>query len=502
MAPSVTGHSVSSLSYSGTDVPSSETDVSNIETALSAGHSASDNGGNKNGKTIAVIGSGIAGLSAAWLLSKKHSVTLFEKDDRFGGHSNTVTVNTPDGLIPVDTGFIVYNPTNYPNLTALFKHLNVDTAATEMSFAVSAEEGRIEYNGNGLRGIFPSLGNVFNPRIWRMLKDVLRFYKESESWQAVLSEDVTLGELLKNHHYSDDFRDLHLIPMGAAIWSTPADQMMDYPALAFLRFCKNHGLLQVDDRPQWHSVRGGSREYVSKLIHEIQPATFCNLGVRQVIRAQDKTGKSSKVTVVDSRGEQREFDDVVLACHADQALQLLANPTQQEQHLLGAFGYQRNKAILHSDTALMPKNRKVWSSWNYLRGRDDDPHDRQSLAVSYWMNKLQVLDTDQPMIVTLNPPIEPEEGSIHCSFLYDHPVFDRNAIAAQKELHQLQGQQNTWFCGSYFGYGFHEDGLQSGLAVAEALGDVRRPWQVEDESGRIHWPESIRKGLTLNSNKQ
>lgn len=463
MASSVTGHSVS--------------DTSASETLAGTGSAGR--------KTVAVIGSGISGLSAAWLLSKQHAVTLFEKDDRFGGHSNTVAVKTEDGMIPVDTGFIVFNPVNYPNLTQLFKHIGVDAPETDMSFAVSAEEGRIEYNGNGLSGIFPNLGNMFNPRIWRMLKDILRFYKESDSWHGKISEEMTLAELLKKFNYSDEFRDLHLIPMGAAIWSTPADQMLDYPALAFLRFCQNHGLLQIKDRPQWHTVRGGSREYVSKLIAEIQPASFCNLGARQVIR------KAGKVIVVDSRGDQREFDDVVLACHANEALQLLDQPTEQEQHLLGAFGYQRNKAILHSDTRLMPKNRKLWSSWNYLRGSDGELHNQQSLAVSYWMNKLQPLETEHPLIVTLNPPEEPEEGSIHCSFLYDHPVFDKNAMAAQQELYKLQGQQNTWFCGAYFGYGFHEDGLQSGLAVAEALGDVRRPWKVRNESGRIHWPGHI-----------
>lgn len=474
MVSSVTGHSVS-------DTPASDA------------QSPAPSGGRKS---VAVVGSGISGLSAAWLLSKQHDVTLFEKDDRFGGHSNTVTVKTEDGMIPVDTGFIVFNPVNYPNLTALFEHIGVDAPATDMSFAVSAEDGKVEYNGNGLSGIFPGLGNLFNPRIWRMLKDILRFYKESESWHGVISEEMTLGELLKKYRYSDDFRDLHLIPMGAAIWSTPADQMLDYPALAFLRFCKNHGLLQVDDRPQWHTVRGGSREYVSKLIGQIQPATFCNRGARQVIRPSGKPGETDKVIVVDSRGEHREFDDVVLACHANEALQMLDQPTEQEQHLLGAFGYQRNRAILHSDTRLMPKNRKLWSSWNYLRGRSGEDHNSQTLAVSYWMNKLQPLQTEQPLIVTLNPPEEPAEGTIHCSFLYDHPVFDKNALAAQQELYKLQGRNHTWFCGAYFGFGFHEDGLQSGLAVAEALGGVRRPWQVEEESGRIHWPGHVSTART------
>ncbi len=440
-------------------------------------------------KHIAVVGSGISGLSAAWLLSQKYSVTLFEKDDRFGGHSNTVVVKTEDGPIPVDTGFIVYNPVNYPNLTALFQHIGVDTVATDMSFAVSAEQGKIEYNGNGLGGIFASWSNLFNPRVWRMLVDVLRFYRECKHWPEQISEQTTLGQLLEQKGFSDELRDLHLIPMGAAIWSTPARQMLEYPALSFLRFCQNHGLLQVNDRPQWHTVNGGSREYVRKLIAQIQPATICNRGVRRIIRRNDG------VELIDSRGEQRKFDEVVLACHADQALELLSDASEQEQLLLGAFEYQRNRAILHSDTRLMPRNRKVWSSWNYLsqdsqnNSIENSGSDQEGgLAVSYWMNKLQPLATKQPLIVTLNPPIEPEEGSIHCSFLYDHPVFSENAISAQQELYKLQGQNRTWFCGSYFGYGFHEDGLQSGLAVAEALGAPKRPWNVAEESGRIHWP--------------
>lgn len=432
-------------------------------------------------KHIAVIGSGIAGLSAAWLLSKAHSVTLFEKDDRFGGHSNTVVAKTAAGTVPVDTGFIVYNPKNYPNLTALFDHIGVQTSATDMSFGVSAEGGAIEYNGNGLKGIFASASNCFNPKIWRMLLDILRFYRESPTWHQTLSEEITLGQLLAQQGFSDALRDLHLIPMGAAIWSTPKEEMLQYPALSFIRFCDNHGLLQVKDRPQWRTVVGGSREYVRKLVAQIQPSAFCNLGVRQVIR------HAKGVEVVDARGDHRQFDAVVLACHADQALQLLSQPSEQEQQLLGAFRYQRNRAILHSDTRLLPKNQKVWSSWNYLSGYGEHA---DSLAVSYWMNQLQPLATTQPLIVTLNPPIEPDEALIHSSFLYDHPLFNQHALAAQQQLYQLQGQQNTWFCGSYFGYGFHEDGLQSGLAVAEALGAPQRPWQVANPSGRIHWPQS------------
>ncbi|PKR50632.1 NAD(P)/FAD-dependent oxidoreductase [Thalassospira marina] len=429
---------------------------------------------------IAVVGSGISGLSAAWLLSQKHDVTLYEKDDRPGGHSNTVDASGT----PVDTGFIVYNTKSYPNLCALFDHLNVPTAATDMSFAASLDDGRIEYGGSNLASLCAQKRNLLRPAFWSMVRDILRFYREAP---AVLQNPEagaqSLGAYLAQHQYSQAFINDHLLPMGAAIWSTPADMMLSYPVAAFVRFCDNHGLLQLKDRPQWRTVTGGSRQYVQRML----------AGIGNVVldRAVAETGPSPTGAFVQDRyGQRDEYDHVVLACHADQALALQSAPDAAVARLLRAFRYERNLAILHNDPALMPKNRKVWSSWNYLRHAGGDA---PKVCVSYWMNRLQHIDEDQPLFVTLNPPAPPREGSVIRSFLYDHPVFDNDAMAAQRMLWNVQGTHNIWYCGSYFGYGFHEDGIQSGLAVAEALGNVRRPWNVENESGRIHVSPVSRK---------
>lgn len=429
---------------------------------------------------IAVVGSGISGLSCAWLLSEQHKVTLFEKDDRLGGHSNTVEVETRDGLIPVDTGFIVYNPLNYPNLVKLFEHLNVPVQATDMSFAVSLDDGGLEYSGSGLNGLFAQRRNLLRPSFFGMVRDILRFYKEAPGQLEQLPDTLTLRELLTNGGYGEAFQRQHLLPMGAAIWSTPLDQMLDYPARAFLRFCQNHGLLQLRDRPQWHTVTGGSTQYVDRLARAIQGDVMTHRSVRGVRRI------GGKVLVVDWQGEQWQFDHIVFACHADQTLKLLSDPRPAESDLLNAFRFERNRAVLHSDTRLMPRNRRVWSSWNYMGSSNDDS---PALSVSYWMNQLQNLPTQQPLIVTLNPCQEPEAGSVHASFLYDHPLFDQDALQAQRKIWSIQGQNNSWFCGAWCGYGFHEDGLQAGLAVAEALGGVQRPWQVEDKNGRLPLPE-------------
>ncbi|AUG54870.1 NAD(P)/FAD-dependent oxidoreductase [Thalassospira marina] len=429
---------------------------------------------------IAVVGSGISGLSAAWLLSQKHDVTLYEKDDRPGGHSNTVDASGT----PVDTGFIVYNTKSYPNLCALFDHLNVPTAATDMSFAASLDDGRIEYGGSNLASLCAQKRNLLRPSFWSMIRDILRFYREAP---AVLQNPEagaqSLGAYLAQHRYSQAFINDHLLPMGAAIWSTPADMMLSYPVAAFVRFCDNHGLLQLKDRPQWRTVTGGSRQYVQRML----------AGIGNVVldRAVAETGPSPTGAFVQDRyGQRDEYDHVVLACHADQALALQSAPDAAVARLLRAFRYERNLAILHNDPAMMPKNRKVWSSWNYLRHAGGDA---PKVCVSYWMNRLQHIDEDQPLFVTLNPPAPPREGSVIRSFLYDHPVFDNDAMAAQRMLWNVQGTHNIWYCGSYFGYGFHEDGIQSGLAVAEALGNVRRPWNVENESGRIHVSPVSRK---------
>ena len=425
---------------------------------------------------IAVAGSGISGLSCAWLLSRQHSVTLFEKDDRFGGHSNTVSLSGDGSDINVDTGFIVFNKTTYPNLTALFQHLNVSVTETDMSFGVSLNDGSIEYSGTGLNGLFAQRSNFIKPGFWRMVWDILRFYRHSGHWRRTLDTSVTLRELLEKNKFSQSFINNHLIPMGSAIWSAPADKMLDYPALAFLNFCHNHGLLQLTDRPQWFTVKGGSREYVKKLIAEIGDSSFTNRCIRQVKRYPDK------VVITDFRGNQQTFDHVVMACHADTSLDLLSEPDELEQHLLGSFSFQRNKAILHSDEQLMPRNRRARASWNYLGTSNN-----AGPTVTYWMNRLQHIQ-NLPLFVTLNPAIEPQPEKIHGCFMYDHPVFDRNAMDARKKLWSLQGRNRTWYCGAWFGYGFHEDGLQSGLAVAEELGGIRRPWRVTGENNRLTLP--------------
>ncbi len=437
---------------------------------------------------IAVIGSGIAGLSAAWLLNKQHQVTLFEKDDRPGGHSNTVSIPKPDGELAVDTGFIVYNPVNYPNLVKFFQALGVPSQKTDMSFGVSMNGGAIEYSGCGLNGVFAQKRNLMRPSHWRMLADLMRFYREAPS--LIMDPGVqtqTLGEMLANRGYGNAFIYRHLIPMGAAIWSTPADQMLDYPAVTFLRFCQNHGLVQLKDRPQWRTVNGGSREYVNRVCRELGDNLRLNSRIHKIHR------RSGKTVVEFLHGGSETFDHVVLACHADQALELLAEPGSEEQRLLTAFPYQRNRALLHTDERLMPRRRAAWASWNYLT---NSPHNSggqpDAISVTYWMNSLQHLPPEHPVFVTLNPLEEPTEGKILRSFLYDHPVFNLDSIAAQKELWSLQGRQSTWFCGAYFGYGFHEDGLQSGLAVAEQLGGLRRPWDLDKPNSRIHVQDNSR----------
>jgi len=437
--------------------------------------------GSSNSRKIAVIGGGISGLSCAWLLGQRHAVTIFEQNGYAGGHSNTVEVDGPDGPVAVDTGFIVYNEVNYPNLVALFDHLSVPTADSDMSFAVSIAEGALEYAGTDLNGLFAQRRNIVRPRFWRMIADILRFYREAPALLGdTASESVTLGEYLDANRYSAAFVEDHLLPMAAAIWSAPVDEMRRHPAQAFVRFCASHGLLKVNDRPQWRTVQGGSREYVHRLLagfdHEMRLA--------DPVVAIERPGTGAIVRTRSGRAER--FDAVVMATHADQALALLTDADAGERDVLGAFPYQENVAVLHSDPTLMPRRRSVWSSWNFLKS--SNPGAQDTVCVSYWMNRLQPLDTDMPLFVTLNPDRPIGEDAIHRTFQYHHPVFDHRSPAAQQSIWSLQGQRNTWFCGSYCGAGFHEDGLQSGLAVAEMLGGVRRPWTVVGESDRIALP--------------
>ena len=418
---------------------------------------------------IAVVGSGIAALSCAWLLSRRHKVTVYEKAERLGGHSNTVMAQTTSGSVAVDTGFICFNDATYPNLIAMFDHLGVPARETDMSFAVSVEDGGFEYAAPGL---FAQKRNIVRPRFWSMLGEVLRFYRQApDDLKAINDPDLTLGQYLDKAGYSAAFRDDHLLPMAAAIWSSPAHTLMDYPAEAFIRFCGNHGLLKLIGRPLWRTVVGGSRVYVEKLARGLEDVRL-NRSVVSVRRSDDG------VWIQDSHGHTEQFDHVVIGSHADQALAMLAAPTAQEKDVLGAFRYSRNLTVLHTDVSLMPKRKKAWASWNYI-GSD------KGLCVTYWMNRLQGLP-GQNLFVTLNPPRPPKPDTLLRSELYEHPIFDPAALKAQKQLWSLQGQGGVWFCGAHFGAGFHEDGLQSGLAVAEQLGGVRRPWSVENESGRIH----------------
>lgn len=430
---------------------------------------------------IAVIGSGISGLSCAWLLSTRHHVTLYERADRLGGHSHTVDVGTRPSQ-PVDTGFIVYNERTYPNLTALFAHLAVPTKPSDMSFAVSLDGGRVEYSGTGLRGLFAQKSNLLRPRFWSMLRELARLYRNAPDDLTRLADtEISLGAYLDREGYSAALRDDHILPMAAAIWSTAAQDVLDYPASAFLRFCCNHGLLQLRDRPEWRTVEGGSRVYIERLVRKISGPVYLGVGAARVRRSHDS------VVVEHGNGRQSAFDRVVIATHADQALALLEDPSPDERRLLGAFRYSKNLAVLHCDDQLMPLRREAWSSWNYLDAGDE-------LCVTYWMNRLQGTE-GRDLFVTLNPAYPPRAGTILMSELYEHPLFDGTAMRAQKELWSLQGKRSTWFCGAHFGAGFHEDGLQSGLAVAEQLGGARRPWTVENESGRIHLhPAAVTEG--------
>ena len=425
-------------------------------------------------RSIAVVGSGISGLSAAWLLSRTHDVTLFEKDVRPGGHSNTLVVKEPQGEVPVDTGFIVYNVSAYPNLVALFEHLKVDTYETSMGFAVSMGEGAYEYSGNGPLSLVGQWRNLLSGGHWSLMRDLVRFFREASALNASgLPAELTLGDFLAQQGYSRWFAERHILPMAAAIWSTPTAQVMDFPVASFVNFFSNHQLLQLVNRPYWRTVRGGSRVYVRRILEAFSGRV--ELGAR--VESVTRRGAGVEIAF---NGRTRSFDGVVMASHADETLAMLRDADPLEQELLGSFRYSPNRAVLHRDEALMPRRRRLWSAWNYLSGSAENTND---LFVTYWMNKLQDLSTTRDYFVSLNPTIEPRD--IVASIDYAHPVFDGKANAARARLWEIQGRRNVWFCGSYFGFGFHEDGIQSGLAAAEAVGGVRRPWTVANESGRI-----------------
>lgn len=431
---------------------------------------------------IAVVGAGVAGLSAAWLLSRRHQVVLYETESRLGGHANTVEAGLEGGAEPVDTGFIVYNEDNYPNFTQLLAHLDVPSQPADMSLSVSLDGGAFEYSSLGT-GLFAQKRNLLRPGYWRMLADVLRFYREAPQDLAALEASPTsLGDYLDARGYGQAFRHDHLLPMAAAIWSTPLEEISEFPAAALIRFFLNHGMMSLTGRGLWRTVSGGSRNYVRALEGDFRGDIVRGCRVTAVRREVEGAG------VRDASG-WRSFDQVVLAVHADQALGLLEDPSPDERRVLGAFGYSRNHAVLHTDPQLMPRRRAAWAAWNHI-GRRNEP---DTGFVTYWMSHLQSLRSRE-VFVSLNPsaPVAPDK--VLRSEVYEHPIFNGAALAAQRELWGLQGRSRIWFCGSYFGYGFHEDALQAGLAVAEGLGGLRRPWRISNESGRIHvTPETRRE---------
>lgn len=408
---------------------------------------------------VAVVGSGISGLGAAWALSKAgHQVTLLESGPYFGGHTNTVDVEIEGQRFGVDTGFLVFNPNTYPNLLGLFDELGVRWTETDMSFAVSLDEARLEWAGTNLNTVFGQRANVLRPRFWQMVREILRFNaRAKEHLQQSLSRSWTLGELLRQEGYGEALRDDYLLPMAAAIWSSSPQDILQFPAATFLRFCLNHSLLQVEGRPKWRTVTGGARHYVQAILPTLHQARLAT-PVRQIRR--DAQGVSLQL----DDGELRA-DAVVLATHAPTSLSLLADASPLEREVLGAFRTSLNRAYLHTDEAWMPRRRRVWSAWNYL-GRSAAQDAARPVCVSYWLNALQPLPVRQPLFVTLNPWQAPREDRTLQVMDYQHPVMDPPAIAAQQRLHEIQGRQRTWFAGAWQGYGFHEDGLKSGLRVA------------------------------------
>ena len=424
-------------------------------------------------RRVAVIGSGISGLSAAHALARDAQVTLFEAGAYFGGHTHTVDITLEGQTHGVDTGFLVFNERTYPKLIQLFGELQVPTAPSDMSFSVQVPEIGLEWSGSDLNAVFAQRRNLVRPAFWRMLRDLLRFNRlatglaESGSTSQQLQPIV---EFLDEHRFGIEFRDWYFLPMIGCIWSCPTDQMLRFPMATMIRFCHNHGLIQIMNRPRWFTVAGGARQYVDKLLLGIPDARL-NTPVRSVRRSRP-TGQVSVCTDVSTE----TFDAAVLACHSDQSLALLADATAAEREVLGAIRYHRNRAVLHTDTCVLPKRQSAWAAWNYERAGANS-RETAAVCLHYLINQLQPLPFKTPVIVSLNPlnkpGREPRADTVHGVYDYAHPVFDAAAIAAQQRVPALQGEANTWFCGAWTRYGFHEDGLASGLAVAEGM---RRQW--------------------------
>ena len=402
---------------------------------------------------IAVIGSGISGLSAAYYLSKKHKVDLFEKEDHFGGHAYTYDIKEDQKTIPVDLGFIVFNEKTYPNLLNFFKELKVDYEKSNMSLAVSIKGSKLEYSGKNTGSLFCNKSNFFNYQFLKLIFDIIKFYKLAPNMLTKENRNFTLRDYLEKNKVSKDLMDYHIIPMVAAIWSMPFTKAQDMPLDLFVNFFTNHGLFKLKNRPQWFTVSGRSRMYVSKVLPHISGEYYKNYKIKKISRSENNIR-----IAVGSNDDYLDYDQVVLACHANESLALLENPTPEEKFLLSKFQYISNTAFLHTDEQLMPKNKSAWSSWNSISKKD-----LTNNCVTYWLNLLQNLKTEKNYFLTLNPIQKIEDKNIIKRIIFTHPYFNIENSRLQKNLKNLQGVNRTWFCGSYFGYGFHEDGLKSSL---------------------------------------
>ncbi len=410
---------------------------------------------------IAVVGSGISGLSAAYYLSKKNHVDLFEREDHFGGHSHTLDLKIDEKKVPVDIGFIVFNYSTYPNLIDFFKELNIEIEKSDMSFSVSVENTKFEYCGRGLKGIFANKTNILNLKFLQMFYEIIKFYKTCDKLN-IYQEDMTLGQFLKKYNWSESFINYHLIPMVSAIWSMPPYESSKMPLSFFLKFFQNHGLFKLRNRPQWYTVSNRSRAYVHKVLTKISGEYFKNYKINKIKR----TSNGAQV-YYGGDNEFFDYDKVILATHADEALTLLENPTEEEEKILSNFSYKENLAIIHTDQNVMPKNNKAWSSWNSFV----DPKNLEKSSLTYWLNLLQNLKTEKNIFLTLNPFKNIQEDKILKKVKFTHPYYDQRALNNQEKLKNIQNKLNVLFCGSYFGYGFHEDGIKSSIEMIKNFND-------------------------------
>ena len=412
---------------------------------------------------IAVVGAGISGLSAAYYLSKKHKVDLFEKENQFGGHANTIKVAyKPNKEIPIDIGFMVFNKQTYPNLINFFSENKIEIEKSDMSFSVTVENSDLEYCGKGLGGIFSNKKNLFNPKFLKMFFEILSFYKNCEKIEIKKINSITLGEYLKEIKISGYFINYHIIPMVSAIWSMPPYEAKQMPLSFFLSFFKNHGLFKIKDRPQWFTVANRSKTYVDKIIGQVSGEHFKNYNINKITR--------NDLGVKIFYGEENEFfdyDKVVIATHADEALKIIDNPTLDEETILKKFKYRANTAVIHFDESIMPKNKKAWCAWNSSM----DSANNEKTAVTYWINQLQNLKIDRDIFLTINPFKEIPNDKIFKKVSFTHPYYDTDALNNQSNLHKIQNQKHILFCGSYFGYGFHEDGIKSSIDMLKTLND-------------------------------